>query len=88
MALWDIKGKVGQYALYDLFSGKSREGVAVYRHADGRDLDTITENVQKVHGSKHQQCKDTMGGYGGDAKALNKPAGVPDGVYYCPDQYI
>jgi len=47
MALWDIKGKVLNTPVYNLLGGKSRDGVLVYGHANGRDIEETSEEVGK-----------------------------------------
>ncbi len=39
VALWDIKGKALNTPVYNLLGGKSREGVLVYAHANGKDVE-------------------------------------------------
>ncbi len=63
MALWDLLGKRAGLPVYQLLSGKSRHGVMVYGHANGRDH---SEAIEAVH--KHIEQ-----GY----KAVRVQSGVP-----------
>ncbi len=60
MALWDIKGKLANMPLYQLFGGKSREGAMVYAHATGADLpdlmDSISAYVEQGYKAVRVQC--------------------------------
>ena len=47
MALWDIKGKGLNTPVYNLLGGKSRTGVLVYGHANGRDIEETVDEVAK-----------------------------------------
>ena len=63
VALWDIKGKALNTPVYNLLGGKSREGVLVYAHANGEDIEAAVEDV-----AKHKDL-----GY----KAIRVQSGIP-----------
>src|SRR5438309_11012825 len=46
-ALWDIKGKVAKLPIYELLGGRSRDGVMVYGHANGKDIEGTLDEVAR-----------------------------------------
>lgn len=62
MALWDIKGKMANMPVYQLFGGKVRAGIPVYRHADGRDLEELCENILRFKEMGIQTIRCQCGG--------------------------
>lgn len=63
VALWDIKAKLANMPLYQLLGGRSRDRIMVYTHANGKDIETTLEAVEKA------QAK----GY----KAIRVQSGIP-----------
>lgn len=86
-ALWDIKGKRANMPVYQLLGGKCREAADTYAHAGGSDKHEVVDSVRKYQEQGYRHIRIQMGGYGGQADALQKPEGAPEGAYYNPREY-
>lgn len=86
-ALWDIKGKLAGMPLYQLLGGKTRQGAAVYVHADGDDALEVEYNARRLIDDGFHYIRIQMGGYGGKNIDHPKPENAPKGNYYDPRAY-
>lgn len=96
-ALWDIKGKALATPVYNLLGGKSRTGVLVYGHANGRDIDETVDEVGKYIESGYLAIRAQSGvpglasTYGvGPGKLYYEPAerGLPPENVWSTEKYL
>jgi mannonate dehydratase len=80
VALWDIKGKALGAPVYDLLGGKSRDGVLVYGHANGADIEHTIDEVARYIDMGYHAIRAQSG-----VPGLDKPYGVSkDKLFYEP----
>ena len=88
MALWDIAGKVANMPVWQLWGGKVRKAVPVYRHAGGDDFGRVDETVAAFIEQGYQYLRIQYGGYGGNQSYLHTPEGSEDGAYFDSLKYL
>ncbi len=88
MALWDIKAKKANMPLYQLLGGKSKDAIAVYRHADGKNLEEVTKCVENYIADGYKFIRCQMGLYGGKESVSHKTKSPTDGEYFDQYQYM
>lgn len=95
-ALWDIKAKAAGLPLYQLLGGRSRSGVMVYAHANGRDVaetvDRVGEYIEKGYKAIRAQSgvPGLAGVYGVAKGRFYEPAtkGLPEESVWSTEAYL
>ncbi len=97
-ALWDIKGKVAGLPVYQLLGGRCRDGVLVYGHANGRDVDEAIDWVHRYVERGYRAVRVQVGipgvatTYGvGDDKLYYEPAergSAPTEALWSSERYL
>jgi mannonate dehydratase len=78
-ALWDLKGKQAGLPVHQLLGGRSRDGVTVYGHANGADVDALLTEVDRLLGEGYRAVRVQCG-----VPGLEKVYGVSDRTVYEP----
>lgn len=97
VALWDIKAKLADMPLYQLLGGRSRDGVMVYGHANGADIEETVDEVARYREMGYRAIRAQCGvpglsstyGVSGD-KLFYEPANgaLPEENIWSTEKYL
>lgn len=95
-ALWDIKAKAANMPLYQLLGGRSRDGVMVYGHANGKEigdtLERVAEFAEKGYKAIRVQCGvpglEQVYGVGKDGRFEPADADLPSEHLWSTEKYL
>ena len=73
MALWDIAGKAMNQPVWQLWGGKVRQAVPVYRHAGGDTFEELDDSMAAFIEQGYQYLRIQRGGYGGKSQRPLRP---------------